>query len=196
MSKIRAMTCHPDDTTVVVPTIPPRLHTHLPRALKSIADQTHPAAAISVALDLCKQGAAHTRQRALDAVRTPWTAFLDDDDTYYPAYLETLHRLQTETDADFLWGWFDGNPVFEQHRGRQMDSADPHHTTMTVMVRTELAQAVGFTQTETMHPDWAGEDWQFILGCVKAGAKFAHTPDLIWTYNVHSSNTSGLGSRW
>lgn len=190
------MTCHPDDTTIVTPSIPPRAHTMLPRALKSIADQTMPAAAVSVAFDLCKQGAAHTRQRALDAAQTPWVAFLDDDDTLYPPYLETLHQLQRDTGADFLWGWFDGNDVFPQHRGRQMDPADPHHTTMTVLVRTELAKTVRFTQREPMHADWSGEDWQFILGCVEAGARFAHTPDVLWTYQTHGSHTSGLATRW
>lgn len=190
------MACHPDDTTIVIPTITPRLNTHLPRALRSVAEQTMPAAAISIATDLCKQGAAHTRQRALDAVQTPFLAFLDDDDFYRPQYLEVLHQLQKDTGADFLWGWFDGNPVFEGHRGRQMNPDDPHHTTMTVLVRTELAKEVGFTQTEPMHLDWSGEDWQFILGCVAAGATFAHTPELLWTYSVHGGNTSGLASRW
>jgi len=190
------MACHPDDTTIVIPVIPPRLNTYLPRALQSVAAQTMPAAAISIATDVCKQGAAATRQRALDGVTTPWVAFLDDDDRLHPPYLETLHRLQADTGADFLWGWFDGNNVFPGHRGRQMDPANPHHTTMTVLVRTDLAKSVGFGQREPAHQEWSGEDWEFILGCVKAGAVFAHTPEILWTYEVHNANTSGLASRW
>jgi len=190
------MTCHPDDTTAVVPVIPPRLHTHLPSALRSIADQTHPIAAVSLAVDLCRQGAAATRQRALDAAATPWVAFCDDDDLWHPHHLATLHRLAADTGADYVWSWFDGNNPFPGHRGRQLDPANPHHTTMTVMVRTELAKHVGFRNHPDASDTWPGEDWQFTLGCIAAGATFAHTPDVTWTYRVHGTNTSGLASRW
>lgn len=69
--------------TVAIPTIPPR-RALLRRALRSVQDQTMPAAAISVAVDLDRQGAWVTRQRALNAVQTPWVAFLDDDDEFLP----------------------------------------------------------------------------------------------------------------
>lgn len=185
------MTCHPDDTTIVTPTIPPRANTLLPHLLESVVRQTHPAAAVALAVDLCHQGAAPTRQRALDMATTPWVAFADDDDVLHPHHLETLHALQRNTGADFLWTWFDGNNPFPQHRGRQMDPASPHHTTMTVMVRTDLAKQVGFANHPDAHPGWTGEDWNFILGCVAAGAKFAHDPTITWTYRSHTTNTSG-----
>ncbi len=185
--------------TVAMPVIPPRCApgSLFYAAVESARTQTFPPiGGISAALDASHEGAAMTRQRALDAVRTEWVAFLDDDDLWYSNHLATLHDLVMEHEADFAYSWFDGNNPFPAHRGRQFNPEDPHHTTMTVMVRTELAQEVGFYQDEPMHPEWSGEDWQFILGCAKLGAKFIGTGDVTWHYRVHGGNTSGLGSRW
>jgi glycosyltransferase involved in cell wall biosynthesis len=89
--------------TVVIPTIPPR-KALLGRALRSVLHQTYPAAAVSVAVDLKHEGAAKTRQRALDAVQTRWTAFLDDDDELLPNHLEALWEAHLEFGhAKYLW---------------------------------------------------------------------------------------------
>jgi hypothetical protein len=184
--------------TVAMPVIPPRVSNLMARAVASVKAQTFlPSGGLSVALDVDHAGAAVTRQRALDAVQTDWVAFLDDDDTWYPHHLETLCKLQEETDADFLYSWFDGNNPFPMHRGRQMDPNEMHHTTMTVMVRTELAKQSGFHQPDgPLHQDWAGEDWQFIVRCVNSGAKFAGTGEITWTYQMHGTHTSGRSDRW
>jgi hypothetical protein len=192
-----------DQITVVTPTIPPRVHNgmlHL--CMESVRHQTRPPKAVSVSLDTEHVGAGITRQRALDAVRTEWSAFLDDDDTFYPDHLEVLHDLVREHEADFAYSWFDGNNPFPMHRGRQMNLDEPHHTTMTVLVRTEIAHAVGFHPEAPEGSGWREpwEDWQFILGVVelakKDQAKFIGTDRLTWTYHVHGGNTSGLASRW
>lgn len=190
--------------TVVTPSIPPRTQVGglLRRAVYSVRKQTfQPTGGISVALDVDKQGAAVTRQRALDAVRpdSDWVAFLDDDDTWYPHHLETLKELVEESGADYAYSWFDGNNPFPMHRGKQMSENfdEMHHTTMTIMCRTELAKAAGFLQPEgPMHHEWAGEDWQFMQRCHKLGAKFIGTGEITWTYHVHTGNTSGLPERW
>lgn len=188
------------EITVAIPTIPPRVGVGglLRQAVYSVKKQTQPpSGGISCTLDVLKEGAAVTRQRALDGVRTPWVAFLDDDDTWYSNHLEVLSKLVQEHEADVGYSWFDGNNPFPQHRGRQMNPDDPHHTTMTVLVRTEIAKEAGFLQPDgPMHQDWAGEDWQFELRCLKLGAKFIGTPAITWHYRVHSQNTSGLPSRW
>jgi glycosyltransferase involved in cell wall biosynthesis len=187
-----------NDITVAIPTIPPRAGTgiELARAIESVKTQTLPVDAISIAIDLDRQGAAATRQRALDGVITKWVAFLDDDDWYYPTYLETCMRLAVEHQADVVYTWFDGNNPFPMHRGRQWNPDDPHHLTMTLFVRTELAKVVGFT---TDHPEgWIlpQEDWQFILGLRDIGAKFVGTDEVLWHYTVNGSNTSGRPDRW
>jgi len=186
------------DITVVTPTIPLRVcNGMLAASNTSVRSQTLlPSGGISVALDVDKVGAAVTRQRALDGVRTEWVAFLDDDDWLYPNHLEVLHGLAIEHGADYAYSWFDGNDPFPMHRGRQMDPAQPHHTTMTVLVRTELAREVGFANHPEAPPTWAGEDWLFTLNCLKRGAKFIGTGEVTWHYNVHGGNTSGLPTNW
>jgi glycosyltransferase involved in cell wall biosynthesis len=180
--------------TVAMPSIPPRVASDLfADAIQSVRAQTLlPAGGISVALDVDRVGAAVTRQRALDAVRTKWVAFLDDDDYFFPNHLQTLHTLLEEHDGDYAYSWFTGNDPFPQHRGRQMDPANPHHTTMTVMVRTELAKEAGFSNHPDAHSTWPGEDWNFTLRCLELGGKFIGTGDATWHYRRHSGNTSGL----
>jgi glycosyltransferase involved in cell wall biosynthesis len=199
------------DITVVIPTIPPRVGDEglLMHAVHSVKRQTlTPAGGISCALDVGREGAAVTRQRALDAVRTEWVAFLDDDDIWYPHHLETLWQLAKRTGASYVWSWFDGNNPFPMHRGRQMNVDNPHHTTMNVMVRTELARAAGFINHPQQNDAWPGEDWNFTLRCIDilrarhhgdvaaTNAEFAGSPDITWHYRVHRGNTSGLPSRW
>lgn len=168
----------------------------LTRALQSALAQHLPPRALSVALDTEHAGAAATRQRALQAAQTGWVAFLDDDDWWYPNHLEVLMANALAHNADYAYSWFDGNNPFPMHRGRQMNPAEPHHTTMTVLVRTELAKEVGFIPHADANDVWPGEDWNFTLKCIEKGAKFIGTDIVTWYYNVHGANTSGLGSRW
>ena len=190
------------DVTVATATIPPRTGPGglLEQAVNSVRSQSFmPAGGYSVALDVDKVGAAVTRQRALDAVRTGWVAFLDDDDYLYPNHIETLWKLAHDLDgADFVYSWFDGNNPFPMHRGRRWNPAEPHHTTMTVMVRTELAKEAGFLLPNgPLHQDWMGEDWMFVLRCSElSGGNFAGTGEVTWHYRLHGANTSGLPTRW
>lgn len=181
------------DVTVAIPAIPRRVTSGLlQQACDSVRKQTaQPAGGISCALDVNGEGAARTRQRALDAVKTEWVAFLDDDDLFYPRHLEVLCTLTRERGASYVYSWFDGNNPFPMHRGKQLNPAKPHHTTMTVMVKTELAREVGFTPA-VEGASVGREDWLFLLGCIQAGATFAGTGEVTWHYRVHSNNTSGL----
>lgn len=194
------------EITVVVPTIPPRgllLH----RALTSVISQIYPATAIAVRNDVERAGAAWTRTRALQTVSTKWVAFLDDDDAFYPEHLEALVLAQRETGADYLFPWYqivdpDGNHCRDTvlgHFGKEFNPADPHQTTITTLVRTELAKEVGFlgdAGTHGIHGQRAGEDFAFTLGCIAAGAKIVHVPKITWEWHHHGKNTSGLPSRW
>lgn len=187
------------DVTVAMPVIPPRVGGPLfQAAVDSVhAQDVELVGGISCALDVERRGASVNRQRALDAVRTEWVAFLDDDDVMYPHHVRTLFNLVQEHDADFAYSWFDGNNPFPMHRGRQWNPAEPHHTTMTVMVRTELAKEANFLLPNgPLHQDWMGEDWQFIVRCSNLGGKFIGTPEITWHYRVHGANTSGLPTRW
>lgn len=186
--------------TVCIPTIPPRAG-FLARALDSITAQSSPPAAISIALDLQREGAASTRTRAVAGARTPWVALLDDDDWMYPDHLEQLLTCAEATRADYVFSYFDviGGADPLGAFGRPFDPADPHQTTTTILVRTDLAQQVRWQPPEPdelIDGQVAGEDWRFTLGCLAAGARIVHLPRRTWAWAHHGSNTSGRPDRW
>lgn len=180
---------------VVVPTIPPRRHL-LTQAVDSVLAQTHPVAHLSIAVDLDHAGAWRTRGRALAAVddSIDWVQFLDDDDLLDEGHVELCLGHAAETGADYVFSWFRTDPPGRDplgHFGKPFDAAAPHHTTMMVLVRRPLAQAVGFTPPR---PDQhaGGEDWRFLLGCLAANAHVSHYPAQTWTWRLHGRHTSGL----
>lgn len=189
--------------TVAIPTHPARgtIRTGLlGEAVQSVYSQIfRPDGGIALAMDVNHEGAWVTRQKALDRVETEWVAFLDSDDVLLPNHLDLCYTAAMYYNADFVYPYFythgmrdpfatPENPL--GHFGREMDMADPHHTTMTVLVRTELAKSVGFTPPAP-GDQVGGEDWRFILGCVKAGAKFKHVAERTWIYRNHGRNSSG-----
>lgn len=186
-----------NDITVVIPSIPIR-PLFLQRAMISAIQQTQKPAALSVAIDVHREGAAATRQRALDAVQTPWVAFLDDDDAFKPQHLERLMAHALETGADYVYSWFDvvggTDPFPPTHFTNPFDPNDPIETTVTTLVRTGLAKEVGFKPLRT--EGHAGEDRYFTLECLKAGAIVSHLVEKTWYWYHHGANTSGLASRW
>lgn len=177
--------------------MPPRRFDHLPAALHSVFQQDHPVAAISIATDLRHDGAWVTRQRALDAVRTKWTAFLDDDDEFYSNHVGRLLACALEHDADYTYSYFDTTRTSDVLKvfGQEFDPLHPIHTTMTVLVKTDLAKEVGFTARD-QRDEVGGEDWRFTLGCVAAGAKIVHLPEQTWHWRWHLGNTAGREDRW
>jgi hypothetical protein len=109
-----------------------------------------------------------------------------------------IAALSVAVDTDHLGAWHTRQRALDAVRGlfgRPFDPADPTHTTMTVLVRTELAQQIHFTPREPEHYV-GGEDWRFTLGCVAAGAKIVHLPEQTWFWSHHGGNTSGREDRW
>lgn len=205
------------DITVCVPSIPPRAKL-LRRALHSITLQSLAPAAVIVELDHDHTGAAETRHRALSKVDTEFVAFLDDDDVLDPHHLETLRTCATEYGADYVWSRFrlrfpDGRELpGPQPLGpgtfSQWNDASPAQTTITTLVRTELAQKVGGFNTwqddgREINGERFGEDFDFTLRCRAAGAVFRHAPVVSWSWFHHGvgsatvpGNTSGRPDRW
>lgn len=186
-----------DDVTIVIPTIvtrSQRRHGRAPllhAALASARRQTV-STDIIVRRDDDREGAAINRGKALAQVETTWVAFLDDDDYLYDHHVETLLGLLRDHDADYAYSWFSGESPFPSLRGRQMDLTNPHHTTMTVMVRTELAQEAGFTSPSDPNAALGNEDWRFLLRCIELGARFAGTGEITWHYRRHPGKTGGM----
>lgn len=189
---------HPQ-ITVVIPSIPPR-QVLLRSALASVAVQTLAPAAISVAVDVDREGAPATRQRALEAARTEWVAMLDDDDAFKPQHLEKLHRHAMETGADYVYSWFEviggADPFPSTHYTEPFDPENPIETTVTVLVKRDLAMSIGYKSLDRGHDTNTGEDYRMVLEAVKAGANIQHLVDRTWYWRHHSKNTSGLATRW
>lgn len=183
--------------TVVIPSIPPRKGL-LKRAIGSVLGQTLPAAAISVAVDLEREGSAKTRNRALAAVQTTWAAFLDDDDQFLPQHLELLAACAESSGADVVYPWPQmlgaGDPRPDRF-GVPFDAEELRrgsYIPVTSLVRTGLAQRVGFRCPRGSDYD----DWGFYLGLLDLGVKFVHLPQRTWIWRVEGQNTSGRPDRW
>ena len=199
---------------VIIPSIPPR-RSALLRAMTSVGRQTLPADDLSVAVDLERQGAPITRQRALDGLGAgvEWVAPLDDDDEFMPRHLEWLHEHAMETGADYVYSWFelvgpdgmsygDHDPVFPAtHFSNPFDPAEPIETTITILIRRELLAAVGGYEALHRPEEYAkgastGEDRNLTLRCIEAGATISHLVRRTWRWHHHGHNTSGRPDRW
>lgn len=187
--------------TVVVP-----YHTQrevsglLMRAINSINRQTMPVDVIAIRDDEGR-GAPATREAGLQMVTTPLVTFLDSDDEMDPEHVAKLYETMMAAEADYVYshyrviGGMDPRPYM---LGRPWTNDDPQQTTVVTMVRTELAKEVGFRdEGDLSSPDrlYAGEDWRFTLGCMNAGAKIVHRPEITWSWHHHGMNTSGLPGR-
>ncbi|MEU1272966.1 glycosyltransferase family 2 protein [Streptomyces sp. NPDC005799] len=198
----------PLEITVAIPAHPARVaNGMLDRAVASVKNQLLPAADISIAIDEDVDGAAVTRQRALDAVKTEWVAFLDSDDWFYPEHLRVLAAGARIFKADYIFSYFmvhfpDGKPWPANdplgHFGRQFNPAKPHQTTITHLVRTELAKSIGFREPPEgalINGERYGEDFQYTVECARAGAKIVHVPRRTWAWCHHGANSSGQPGR-
>ena len=196
------------EISFVIPTIAPR-HSMLCRAVDSIREQTVRPGTVHVVEDTNHDGAARTRQRGLEAVNTPWVMFLDDDDALMPQHVQRCIEHQSATGADYVFPWFMIKDVvggehpewdpFPMEFGTPWSNDKPRQTTITTLVRTELAKAVGFTSPP---PDrfvdgqiW-GEDYTFTLGIMANGGVISHLPERTWWWYHHGKNTSGQPTRW
>lgn len=168
----------------------------LERAATSVRSQTVPVEHV-LAEDIHRMGAAITRAHGLALVETEWTAFLDSDDEMDPDHIERLLAHAADTAADYVYPWFrvvGGTDPFPMFYGKPFDPSAPNSTTITILVRTELAKTVGFAVDPTVQV--AGEDFLFTKGCIAAGAKIVHLPRRSWTWHHHGGgNTSGLPTR-
>lgn len=198
--------------TVVTPAHPARVRNGLlARAIGSVWTQTVVPRGISLAIDVDREGAPATRQRALNGV--PWTteggpdwvAFLDSDDYFLPTHLEDLLRHAEETGADFVYSWFklevNSGQVIEKdfifpdtHFTNPFDPNDPIETTITTLVRTNLAKSVGFKALNRGQVN-TGEDRYFTMECLAQGAVISHLVKKTWVWAHHSMNTSGLPTK-
>lgn len=179
--------------TVCIAAHPARLRNGmLSRAFNSVIAQTQQPEVILVVNDTERHGAGWTRSVLLDRVDTEWIAWIDSDDEWEPEHLAKLVEHARATDSVFVYSWFHGNDPLG-HMGRPFDPCRPHHTTMAVLVRTDIANRVGFYPSSP--GPFSNEDWLFIVGvseiACREGLTMSHLPEKTWHYHQQGQNTSG-----
>jgi glycosyltransferase involved in cell wall biosynthesis len=194
------------DVTVVIPHLPWRTKL-LERALDSVITQTRTATDVIIELAGPGDDAATVRNRALDAVHTPWIAWLDDDDELLPDHLQVCLDAARATSADLVYPgmeivgrddplavsvggkWI--NPfgvTFGQEQEMHLRN-EGNFIPVTYVVRTELVRrAGGFPHPTQRVP----EDHGLLIRLLDIGARFHHVPVRTWRYHVHDANTGGV----
>lgn len=188
--------------TVIIATIPPRTKM-LRQAIWSVLAQTLRPEAIIVEYDHEHEGAAATKNRALEKVTTRWTACLDDDDWLKPNHLQVLYdaAFLDEPYPDVIYSWPEmvGNTDPRPDRFGVPFDADElrrgSYIPTTALFKTRLAQAVGGFQPPPP-PLPPLDDHGLWLAMLNSGAEFDHVPERTWLWRVEGQNTSGLGNRW
>jgi glycosyltransferase involved in cell wall biosynthesis len=187
--------------TAVIPHIPTRHSLLLSYALPSVYAQDRDViGTVIVETDYAKEGAGTVRNRAIAKIRTPWLAFLDDDDHWFPHHLSTCLDVAAATDADVVVPWFQTNgrdPFPPDHcRGNTWDP-DGHVFPITCLVRRDV---VGDTRFPPPGPDpsCAAEDGVFWRDLARRRARIVTIPDVTWFWNhaPPGGNTSGSPVRW
>lgn len=198
---------------VCIPTIPGREEL-LQRALTSVKAQRRKPDQLLIERDSERTGAWATRNRLLARVDADVIAWLDDDDTLRPHHLMACMRVleQSAWRPDLVypvprmvggkdptavtyqgqfpvspWGlrW---SPEFAAHL-RHVGSFIP----MTHLVRTEYVRRIeGFRPGYTVDGGrYRGEDEDYLIRLLDAGAIFEHLDAVTWNWHVHHAHTAG-----
>lgn len=149
---------------------------------------------LSVTSRSTSHGVAATRNEALEGVRAPWVAFLDDDDLWAPNWLDSALTAAASVGAGVAYG---GVVELDRHRRavgvRPLANPDAVHDALwagnaiggpsTVVMRTDLVRrAGGFDQNFSALADW--ELWLRLA----PDTSFAAVPELLVGYTLHDGN--------
>jgi glycosyltransferase involved in cell wall biosynthesis len=171
------------------------------RAVASVYAQTlPPAGGLAVALDVDREGAAATRNRALELVETEWVAFVDSDDELLPDHLKLCARYATLSGVDVVYPGYDvaggDDPV--NCFGLPFDAGllrRRNFIPVTTLCRTELVRDAGGFQERTDEHGDPCEDWGLWLSMLDNGATFGHLPQRTWRWHL-GNTTRGRPDRW
>jgi glycosyltransferase involved in cell wall biosynthesis len=154
--------------------------------------QTKQPQAVFVVNDTDRQGAGWTRQTLLSLVQTRWIAWIDSDDEWMPEHLAKLMAVAESTDSVYVYSWFHGGDPLG-HFGLPFNPCTPHHTTMGILERADIAREAGFPASAP--GQFSNEDWAHITTfaqiCCERGLKMTHLAEKTWTYHSGHGNSSG-----
>jgi glycosyltransferase involved in cell wall biosynthesis len=151
-------------------------------------------ARVRVLADPAARGVASARNRGLLAARGPWVAFLDDDDLWSPRKLAVQLAAAREAGAGFAYcsgavidpdlsvRWIEpAPPVADLPRHAAQNNPIPACSS-NLLVRTDLARAVGF-DPRLMH----FADWDFAVELLER-ARGAMVSDVLVGYLWHDAS--------
>jgi len=202
--------------SVIIPTY--NRATLLPRALRSVLAQTHPDFEVLVVdsgstddtsllvgqfaderirwLRLRTRGVSVARNVAISEARGDWVSFLDDDNEWFPTYLEQQLATAAKTGAAVVFA----SAVEESASGEQSVHAPPagaepgldvmtrgwHPFLGCVMVRRDTLVAVGgFVPSLAIREDW------YLLLRLALTVPFAATPESLMVRHHHDGPQLG-----
>lgn len=170
-----------EQITVCIPSLPERALMRR-RVRASIAAQTLQPTEVLVLIDHGREGEIPTRNKLLASVRTPWIAWIDDDDEMMPRHLELLQAASEN--ADLIYS--DYESIGANYRASFIEPA--------YLCRTEMLRSVGG------FPDPEGDDWPYRYGdwgllakLLVCGYRFRHVPQVTWQKHIHDMNICGTG---
>lgn len=132
-------------------------------------------------------GPAALRNELAQHARTPWLAFVDDDDLVYPDHLETL--LAHSGNADVVYSACDvEGRDWQPDHDCTLGTLRSHNTIpVTSIVRTDAFNSVGGFPLGVRD-----EDWALWLALLDKGARFQCVHKRTWRYRFHDV---GRGNR-
>lgn len=187
---------------VLTPSLPGR-EALLAEAIGSVVDQTLRPDTHLIAIDHQRLGIGEQLNRLVRATDAEWLARLDDDDLFDPGHLATLVgsagsadvvysfcRVEprpgpdgTPSPPEVLGVWWTPNQPFDAGALRRSN-----YIPATTLIRRSLWERIGGWSRTAPPPEGAGEDWDFWLRALDAGARFVCVPEVTWSYRYHGAN--------
>jgi GT2 family glycosyltransferase len=154
----------------------------LAECVRSVSTQSLLPSAHLVHVDHARVGEADGINRLARASSAAWFAVLADDDLVDATHLETLASRIDDADIVYTWCRVTGrnwnpNALFDAERLRRQN-----YIPATALIRASLWHRLGG------YRNCHGEDWDFWLRALDAGARFVCIPEVTWTYRFHDSN--------
>lgn len=150
------------------------------------------------------RGPAHCRNQALDMARGEWVAVVDSDDIIHPERFERLLAVADQHEAnivadDLLLFHEDGSPprlmLGDETRGSFTVSprdwvlagldGSPALGYLKPMIRADLLRQLRYDESLRI-----GEDYDFVLRLLLAGARMVVVPEPFYLYRRHSGSIS------
>jgi glycosyltransferase involved in cell wall biosynthesis len=196
------------DITVCTATISVRADI-LPRAIKSVENQTLKPKKHLVKLDDQRQGHTAMLDQMIEEAETKYVAILDDDDELLPNHLELLYKSIQETDADLVYPHFrysnlpDGGHL-EKFRFQPWDNNNIRQVPITWLAKKEsILEVGGFSKDFDINSylidnegNRLGQDFFMIKKLVEANKVIHHISDITWIYHVGHGSTLGMPVKW